>query len=50
LQFEEDLLARGVRARAIYSSQVLAIPERAELLQHLVLLGEQARVLPHVPL
>ncbi|WP_234433151.1 hypothetical protein [Streptomyces sp. NRRL S-1824] len=24
--------------------------ERAELLKHLVLLGEQARVLPHVPL
>ncbi|MGW2696782.1 helix-turn-helix domain-containing protein [Streptomyces sp. NPDC001296] len=50
LQFEEDLLARGVRARAVYSSQVLAVPERAELLQHLVSLGEQARVLPHVPL
>lgn len=50
LKSEEDLLTRGVRARAVYSSQVLAIPERAELLQHLVLLGEQARVLPHVPL
>ncbi|WP_123971469.1 helix-turn-helix domain-containing protein [Streptomyces sp. Ag109_O5-1] len=50
LRAEEDLLARGVRARAVYSSQVLAIPERAELLQRFVLLGEEARVLPHVPL
>lgn len=46
---ERELPARGVRTRAIYSSQVLAMLEHTELLQHLVLLGEQARVLPHVP-
>ncbi len=50
LRSEQDLLARGVRARAVYSSQVLAVPERADLLRQLVHLGEQARVLPHVPL
>ncbi|MEY9871484.1 sugar-specific transcriptional regulator TrmB/DNA-binding CsgD family transcriptional regulator [Streptacidiphilus sp. MAP12-33] len=47
---ERQLLARGVRVRAVYASEVLAIPERAELLRELVLAGERSRVLPRVPL
>lgn len=47
---ERELLTRGVRVRAIYASEVLAIPERADVLRDLVLLGERARVLPRVPL
>ncbi|MFC1416675.1 helix-turn-helix domain-containing protein [Streptacidiphilus cavernicola] len=47
---EHELLARGVRVRAVYATEVLAIPDRADRLRGLVLLGEQARVLPRVPL
>ena len=47
---ERDLLTRGVRVRAVYSTEVLAIPDRADRLRDLVLLGERARVLPRVPL
>lgn len=44
------LLARGVRVRAVYATEVLAIPDRAERLRGLVALGEDARVVPRVPL
>jgi sugar-specific transcriptional regulator TrmB/DNA-binding CsgD family transcriptional regulator len=47
---EIDLLARGVSVRAAYAVEALAIPERAEALRRLVALGEQARVLPRVPM
>lgn len=47
---ERDLLARGVRVRAVYATEVLANPDRADRLRDLVLLGERARVLPRVPL
>ncbi|WP_063770079.1 helix-turn-helix domain-containing protein [Streptacidiphilus melanogenes] len=47
---ERELLARGVRVRAVYASEVLAIPERAALLRDLVVAGELSRVLPRVPL
>ncbi|SEK53008.1 helix-turn-helix domain-containing protein [Streptacidiphilus jiangxiensis] len=47
---ERELLARGVGVRAVYASEVLAIPERAELLRGLVLAGERSRVVPRVPL
>ena len=47
---ERRLLARGIRVRAMYASEVLAIPERADRLRDLVALGEEARVVPRVPL
>ncbi|MFC1440908.1 helix-turn-helix domain-containing protein [Streptacidiphilus sp. N1-10] len=49
-RIERDLLERGVRARAIYASEVLLIPERVGMMQELAQLGEQARVLPRVPM
>ncbi|WUH89866.1 hypothetical protein OG900_06865 [Streptomyces sp. NBC_00433] len=47
---ERHLLRRGIGVRAVYSTEVLAIPERADRLRGLVSLGEQARVAPRVPL
>jgi DNA-binding CsgD family transcriptional regulator len=47
---ELPLLERGVRVRAAYAADSLAIPERAEELRRLVALGEEARVLPRVPM
>ncbi|CAG6392076.1 helix-turn-helix transcriptional regulator [Streptomyces cocklensis] len=47
---EQDLLGRGISVRAVYSTEVLAIPDRADRLRSLVSLGEQARVAPRVPL
>lgn len=47
---EVALLGRGVRCRAVYASEVLDVPERAERIRALVGLGEQARVAPSVPL
>jgi sugar-specific transcriptional regulator TrmB/DNA-binding CsgD family transcriptional regulator len=48
-EVERPLLERGVSVRAAYAVEALAIPERAEELRRLVALGEQARVLPRVP-
>ncbi|MFI1096942.1 LuxR C-terminal-related transcriptional regulator [Streptomyces sp. NPDC020917] len=47
---ELDLLRRNIGVRALYASEVLEIPERADRLRGLVDLGEQARVVPRVPL
>ncbi|WP_141892904.1 helix-turn-helix domain-containing protein [Microbacterium kyungheense] len=47
---EEVLLARGVRVRAVYSAAVLDLPERVDAIRRLSALGEQARVVAHVPL
>ncbi len=47
---ELDVLARGVRVRAVYASEVLSEPGHAEHVREIVGLGEQARVVPHVPL
>ena len=47
---EHALLARGIRVRAVYATEVLAIAERADRLRGLVALGEQARVVPRVPM
>jgi DNA-binding Lrp family transcriptional regulator len=46
---EVDVLARKVRCRAVYAAEVLAVPQRAEAIRALVGLGEDARVVPHVP-
>ncbi|WP_152648272.1 helix-turn-helix domain-containing protein [Streptacidiphilus anmyonensis] len=48
-QAEAVMLARGVKVRAIYANEVLAMPQHAERLREMVGLGEQARVLPRVP-
>lgn len=47
---EIGLLARQVRCRAVYASEVLDVPQRAEVIRALVGLGEQARVVPVVPI
>ena len=47
---EIGLLARHIRCRAVYASQVLDVPQRAEVIRALVGLGEQARVVPVVPI
>lgn len=46
---ERLVLARGVSVRAVYATEVLALPAKAEGMRELVALGEQARVLPKVP-
>ncbi len=48
-EMETELLARRVRCRAVYATEVLDLPERAEHIRALVELGEQARVVPVVP-
>ncbi|MFF7337117.1 LuxR C-terminal-related transcriptional regulator [Streptomyces sp. NPDC008163] len=47
---ERDALARGVTVRAVYAAEVLRLPGRAEPVKELAALGEQARVVPRVPL
>lgn len=47
---ELGVLARGVAVRAVYEGGVLADSRGAEVLRGLVERGEQARVLPRVPL
>jgi DNA-binding CsgD family transcriptional regulator/DNA-binding MarR family transcriptional regulator len=47
---ERIVLARGVGVRAVYASEVLTVPWLAERLRGLVAAGEQARVLPKVPM
>lgn len=47
---EYDLLARGVKVRGIYAAEVLSIDGKAEDIRDLVGRGEQARVVPNVPL
>jgi DNA-binding NarL/FixJ family response regulator len=49
MDIEIELLARRVRCRAVYASEVLDVPQRAELIRTLVDLGEHARVVPVVP-
>jgi DNA-binding CsgD family transcriptional regulator len=46
---ERLVLARGVQVRAVYATEVLAVPEKTEVMRALVALGEHARVLPKVP-
>lgn len=47
---EQSLLTRGVASRAVYSTAALEIPGRYESIRQMVREGEQARVLPTVPL
>ncbi|MGC5165592.1 helix-turn-helix domain-containing protein [Luteimicrobium sp. DT211] len=47
---EQQVLARGVRVRAVYATEVLSVEGRTENIREVVALGEQARVVPHVPL
>ncbi|WP_197060950.1 helix-turn-helix transcriptional regulator [Microbacterium mangrovi] len=47
---EYDLLARGVAVRAVYAAEALSIDGKADDIRDLVERGEQARVVPHVPL
>jgi sugar-specific transcriptional regulator TrmB/DNA-binding CsgD family transcriptional regulator len=47
---EREMLARGVKVRAVYATEVLEADERAADIRELVELGEQARVVPRVPL
>ncbi|MFC8734507.1 helix-turn-helix domain-containing protein [Luteimicrobium sp. NPDC057192] len=47
---EGDVLARGVRVRAVYATEVLSVEGRTENIREIVALGEQARIVPHVPL
>ncbi|HWK93393.1 MAG TPA: helix-turn-helix domain-containing protein [Luteimicrobium sp.] len=47
---EVEVLARGVRVRAVYATEVLSVEGRTENIHEVVALGEQARIVPHVPL
>jgi DNA-binding CsgD family transcriptional regulator len=47
---EVPLLARGVTVRAAYAVEALDVPGYSEALHRVVTLGEQARVLPRVPM
>lgn len=47
---ETDLLARGVRVRAIYAVQALTDAAKVAHVRALTAAGEQARVLPQVPM
>lgn len=47
---EADLLRRGVRFRALYASEVLEEPALVARIHWMTELGEQARVLPQVPM
>jgi sugar-specific transcriptional regulator TrmB/DNA-binding CsgD family transcriptional regulator len=47
---EQDLLARGVSVRAVYASEVIAVETLAATIDQITRLGEQARVVPRVPL
>lgn len=46
---ELDFLARGGRARAVYETAAVAIPDRGPMLERYQSAGEQARVLPELP-
>lgn len=46
---QAGVLARGVRYRAVYAAAALEIPGRLEAVLELVAEGEEARVLPTVP-
>lgn len=46
---EYDMLARGVTVRAIYAAEVLELGRQAQTIRDLVAAGEQARVVPRVP-
>ncbi|MBR7833245.1 response regulator transcription factor [Actinospica durhamensis] len=47
---EIELLSRRITCRAVYAAEVLDVPPRAERIRTLVELGEQARVVPVVPI
>lgn len=47
---EEELLGRGVACRTLYEHDALAEPGALSVIEHLVRLGEQARVLPSLPM
>ncbi|MFK0171623.1 helix-turn-helix domain-containing protein [Streptomyces sp. NPDC090306] len=47
---EQEVLRRGVAVRAVYQSEVLDLPDHADRLRRIVGMGEQARVVPRVPL
>ncbi|OIJ67061.1 helix-turn-helix domain-containing protein [Streptomyces mangrovisoli] len=47
---EEEVLRRGVAVRAIYQTEVLELPDHAASLRRITALGEQARVVPRVPI
>ncbi|MFC1407058.1 MULTISPECIES: helix-turn-helix domain-containing protein [Streptacidiphilus] len=49
-EIEHPVLARGVAVRAIYATEVLAVPVLADRLRAMVALGEQARVVSRVPM
>lgn len=46
---EAEVLARGVRYRAVYAAAAVDIPGRLDAILGLVAAGEEARVLPSVP-
>lgn len=50
LAVEEPILARGVKVRVIYSQAALELPGRFEHIRQLAALGEQARILPSLPM
>lgn len=47
---ERSLMSRGVRSRAVYARTALELPGRYEAIRAMVADGEQARLLPQVPL
>lgn len=47
---EQPVLERGVRCRAIYETAALEHPDRLTTIRALTTLGEQARVLPELPM
>lgn len=47
---EREALARGVTVRAVYATEAMEIPERATSIREAAVLGEQARLVPRVPL
>ncbi len=47
---ERALLRRGVSVRTVYASEALSIPHKLEVIREITTLGEEARVLSHVPL
>jgi hypothetical protein len=46
---EQTVLARGVRFRALYAAEVLDHPRLVARIAEMVALGEEARVLPDIP-
>ena len=47
---EDDLLARGVRLRAIYAPEAFEVPGALDLVEAAIAAGEDARTCPDVPL